>query len=61
MYARESMPDGAPPDLGYYMGYKICQSYYQIHSDKQEALKTIIEMESPEQILANSAYEKRFK
>jgi hypothetical protein len=52
--------DGKPRDLGYYMGYKICQSYYQISRDKQLALKTIIEMRSPDDILANSAYEKRF-
>jgi uncharacterized protein YjaZ len=53
-------PDGSPNDLGYYMGYKICQSYYQITADKQQALKTIIEMRSPEDILAKSSYEKRF-
>lgn len=52
--------NGEPRDLGYYMGYKICQSYYQIHADKQQALKDIIEMKSPEKILAGSAYEKRF-
>jgi uncharacterized protein YjaZ len=54
-------PDGSPNDLGYYMGYKICQSYYQITADKQQALKTIIEMRSPEDIFAKSAYEKRFQ
>jgi hypothetical protein len=53
--------DGAPKDLGYYMGYKICQSYYQNATDKAKAIKTIIEMASPEDILAKSAYEKRFQ
>ena len=54
-------PDGSPNDLGYYMGYKICQSYYQITADKLQAIKTIIEMRSPEDILAKSSYEKRFQ
>ncbi|HEU5414402.1 MAG TPA: DUF2268 domain-containing putative Zn-dependent protease [Candidatus Angelobacter sp.] len=53
--------NGEPRDLGYYMGYKICQSYYQIHSDKQQALKTIVEMQSPEEILSQSGYRQRFK
>lgn len=53
--------DGTPRDLGYYMGYKICQSYYQIAKDKAAALKTIIEMESPEQILKASRYGDRFQ
>jgi hypothetical protein len=61
MYDWDPKPDDAPPDLGYYMGYKICQSYYQIHADKQQALQDIIAMQSPEKILAESAYEKRFK
>jgi hypothetical protein len=43
------------------MGYKICQSYYQNATDKAKAIKTIIEMASPEDILAKSAYEKRFQ
>ena len=53
--------NGWPPFMGYYMGYKICQSYYQITPDKTKAIKTIVEMESPEEILAKSGYEKRFQ
>ncbi|HKT49275.1 MAG TPA: DUF2268 domain-containing putative Zn-dependent protease [Candidatus Angelobacter sp.] len=53
--------NGEPRDLGYYMGYKICQSYYEIHSDKQQALKTIMVMQSPEEILSQSGYGQRFK
>jgi hypothetical protein len=52
--------NGKPRDLGYYMGYKICQSYYEISTDKREALKTITEMRSPKEILAGSGYDKRF-
>ena len=29
-------------DLGYFMGYTICQSYYRQAKDKQQAIKQII-------------------
>jgi uncharacterized protein YjaZ len=49
-----------PPDLGYYMGYKICQSLYEISPDKAGALKTIIAMKDPGAILEQSEYSQRF-
>ena len=49
-----------PPDLGYYMGYKISQAYYQSAKDKAVALKMIIEMRDPPKVLAISGYGKRF-
>jgi hypothetical protein len=49
-----------PPDLGYYMGYKICQSFYEISPDKAAALKTIIAMKDPKAIIEQSAYSQRF-
>jgi hypothetical protein len=49
-----------PPDLGYYMGYKISQALYQSARDKAAALRIIIEMRDPEKILAMSGYSKRF-
>ncbi|HLJ91031.1 MAG TPA: DUF2268 domain-containing putative Zn-dependent protease [Candidatus Angelobacter sp.] len=50
-----------PADLGYYMGYKISQSFYQISLDKAAALRTIIAMKDPEAILEQSAYAHRFR
>jgi hypothetical protein len=32
-------------DLGYFIGYKICQAYYVNSTDKQQAIKEIIEMD----------------
>lgn len=32
------------PDLGYFMGYRICQSYYQHHLTKRQAIKTMVEL-----------------
>jgi hypothetical protein len=49
-----------PPDLGYYMGYKITQALYQSAKDKTSALKLIIEMRDPKKIFAISQYGKRF-
>ena len=31
-----------PPDLGYFMGYKICEQYYNQSEDKVEAIKFIL-------------------
>jgi hypothetical protein len=50
-----------PPDLGYYMGYKICQSLYEISPDKGAALKAIIAMKDPTGIIQQSAYSHRFR
>ncbi|PJJ83616.1 Ig-like domain-containing protein [Mucilaginibacter auburnensis] len=32
-------------DLGYFMGYVICKSYYLHHNDKRQAIKKIIELD----------------
>lgn len=45
-----------PADLGYWMGYKICQAYYAHATDKKAALAEIIRMEDPAKILAASGY-----
>lgn len=49
-----------PPDLGYYMGYKITQSFYQAAADPAAALRTIIEMKDPQEIYQGSRYGERF-
>ena len=33
---------GRPPDLGYYMGYRICESYYAKTDDKQQVVRDIL-------------------
>jgi len=33
------------PDLGYFVGYKICKAYYDKAADKQQAIKDIIELD----------------
>lgn len=50
-----------PFSMGYYVGYKICKSYYDNAIDKKSALKKIIEMTDCESILKESKYEEKLK
>lgn len=50
-----------PSDLGYYIGYKICQAYYNNAKDKQQAIKDIIEIKDPLSFLQKSGYDKQGK
>lgn len=52
--------EGTPPDLGYYVGYKICQAFYESQIDKPAALKILLSLHDPEGILAQSHYADRF-
>jgi hypothetical protein len=49
-----------PNDMGYYVGYKICQSYYQNAKDKKQAIQDIIEVSDCEDFLQKSKYEEKF-
>lgn len=46
-----------PADLGYYVGYKICQSYYENAVDKKAAIKGILEIKDFHEFLRASNYE----
>mgnify|MGYP006248164783 CR=1 FL=1 len=45
-----------PADLGYYIGYKICESYYEQADDKTKAIADIIEMKRYKRFLKKSGY-----
>lgn len=32
-------------DLGYYIGYQLCENYYELAAHKEEAIKTLIELD----------------
>jgi hypothetical protein len=49
-----------PADLGYYIGYKICESYYQNAADKKRAVKDILEIRDFGQFLQASKYAEKF-
>lgn len=42
--------------LGYAMGFKICESFYKEHDNKEIALKEILGIDQPTQFLSQSAY-----
>lgn len=42
------------PDLGYFVGYKICEAYYKKAHDKKQAIKDIIELDYADQNAVNS-------
>lgn len=48
--------DGWPNDLGYWMGYKIVESFYRNSEDKSEAIREIINVSDYEDFLMKSKY-----
>lgn len=49
-----------PPDLGYYMGYKICQSYYKHAPDKRQAVRALLEIKDFPSFFQQSGYREKF-
>jgi uncharacterized protein YjaZ len=45
-----------PGDLGHWVGYSIAKSYYTHARDKRAAMKTLLELKDPKQILAQSGW-----
>jgi len=45
-----------PADLGYFVGYRICQSYYEELADKQQAVRDILNISDFSAFLAKSRY-----
>ena len=59
MYGRPT--DGKPNDLGYFIGYRIAQAYYEKARDKRQALREIITARNGNvrELLAMSGYAPR--
>jgi hypothetical protein len=47
-----------PADLGYFIGYKICEYYYQGATDKAKALSDILRTRNPKRIYKKSGFRK---
>jgi hypothetical protein len=45
-----------PGDLGYYIGYRIAQAYYEAATDKREAIRYMLELEDYAELLELSDY-----
>ena len=56
----ESGEGKRPDDLGYYMGYKICESYYRHASDKKQAIHDILNIGDFKAFLKESRYAEKF-
>lgn len=50
-----------PADLGYFMGAKICESYYNNAEDKAKAIEDILSIKDIRAFLKKSGYEEKFK
>jgi hypothetical protein len=61
MYNSEIEEKGIPSDLGYYIGFKICEAYYNKQTDKKQAVKDILEIRNYEQFLKESGYGDQFQ
>ena len=56
LYNGNNAKDGRPGDLGYYMGYKICEAYYNKTADKKQAVKDILTIKDFKKFLEQSGY-----
>jgi uncharacterized protein YjaZ len=55
-----SLAKDRPADLGYYMGYKICEAYYKNARDKKLAIKEILAIKDFDKFLQDSKYAEKF-
>lgn len=53
--------DGRPQNLGYWMGYKIVEAYYNKAQNKKAAISDILNIEDYDQFLITSGYQEKFE
>jgi len=61
LYQGTNTKNGEPADLGYFVGYKICESYYEQAKDKQKALEEILVIKNYKKLFKKSGYGKQFE
>jgi len=49
------------PDLGYWIGYEICKSYYEHASDKKQAIHDMLNIQNYQKFLADSKWERKLE
>ena len=49
-----------PADLAYFIGYKVCEAYYNNAQDKKQAIEDIIMMSDAESFLLKSGYLEKY-
>src|SRR5690242_14004373 len=50
-----------PRDMGYFVGFKICEAYFNRSHDKSKAIKKIIRVGNYKKFLRNSGYMDKFE
>jgi len=60
LYQGDQHPPGVPADLGYYVGRKICEAYYNRAKDKKRAIRDLVEMRDATKMLQGSGYGEQF-
>jgi hypothetical protein len=61
LYNGENAKDKRPGDLGYYMGYKICEAYYHKIADEKKAVSDILTIKDFKKFLDESGYSEKQK
>jgi len=56
LYGTKGKKQGRPNDLGYWMGYKICEAYFDKANNPKEAIRDILNIEDFDEFLAKSGY-----
>jgi hypothetical protein len=51
----QGSPD-RPADIGYWVGYRIVQAYYEAAPEKTQAIEDILQLNDPEEFLVRSGY-----
>ncbi len=52
--------DKRPNDLGYWMGYKIAEAYFNQATDKQQAIQDLLTLGNAQKILNQGGYLKKY-
>ena len=55
LYSPATAP-GRPPDMGYWIGMRICEAYVARAADRAQALQTLLQLRDPRRILRDSGY-----
>ncbi len=56
-----SQSDNRPKDVGYFVGYKICEAYYLNQKDSVKAIKDMIAISDNNDFFEKSGYAQKFK
>jgi hypothetical protein len=60
LYGSKESKDGRPGDLGYWMGYKITEAFYMNATDKNQAIREILNIKDFNDFFNRSEYMKNF-